>query len=933
MFLVLQKYTFDPKTPMKIRIMKNKNLLILLLFVLTAFAGFSQPNADFTASPTTICVGGSVQFTNLSTGSVNYNWTFPDGSGGQTSILVSPLITYNNVGTFPVILVAVAANLTSDTETKISYITVIAAATSTLITASGTDNQTLCIGDPLDTIQYTLVGAQGAVFSGLPPGVTGSVVADSSGGTVTITGTPFAAGVYNYSFTTTLNSCAPITVNGTITVDAQPTISLTSGNPNQVVCVNTIADTITYTIGGTATGATVSGLPPGMISSFAGGVLTISGTPLVAGPFPFTVATSGSVCPPATDGGVINVDPYITLASPFGTDNQTVCVNDPIIDIVYILGTGFTGATVDTLPPGMTGTFLPGLFTISGASSQIGTVFYTITTIGGSCGPASASGSITITAGPTLNLTSGPLTDFQAICTGSSIVDIEYTVGGSATGAIASGLPAGITGNLVGNVLTITGSSTQIGVFPFSVTTTGSACGNITLLGQITVDTFPLIQALFNPISDTQQLCINSAIDSIWYLFSGSATGAIGINLPTGVNVTIQGDTVIVSDTASSPGIYAYTIFTTGGACPADSVYGLITVDDSLGLQLLSAVGSDSQVLCDNNGNSIDTIMYLLSSGADTAVVTGLPPGVVDTFYNDTLQITGTPAAPGTYTYTMVVSGSFCPNDTITGTIEVQTAQLLLVSDPYTNDQLVCLNTGIVSIAYIVGGPVLVLDLPTGVISTYVAGAPNLLVISGTPSAIGSFHYSLQFSGPCGNSLAVGYITVSGGIENFIAGPDTTINLGQSVDLFAIGDNLTSYVWTPNGTLSNPIIFDPVATPTETTTYTVTVTDDYGCTSSLPVTLTVLTDIELFIPNLFSPNGDGFNDTWVIPNLDLFPGTSVTVINREGQVVYENPAYDNTWDGTFEGKKLPEATYYYLLKFSSTSQVLKGAVTILRNEK
>ena len=912
--------------------MKLKSLLIF--FHLIAISGFSQPVADFSANTTTICVGGSVSFINNSTGATGYNWSFVDGSpGGQSSPALNPVITYPNAGLFLVSLLA-QNGILSAIETKLNYINVIAAATSILTTATGTDNQALCAGDPLDTIRYTLFGAQGATFSGLPPGVFGSVISDTSGGIVTIAGTPSAPGIYNYSFTTILNSCAPITVNGMIFVDAQPTISLISGNPNQVVCVNTPITPISYTIGGTATGAFVSGLPPGVTSSFSGDTLTISGTPTVAGPFSYTVSTSGSsICPPASSGGVINVDPYINLASPVGSDNQTVCVNDTIIDITYTLGAGFTGATVDTLPPGMTGTFFPGNFIISGSSSQVGTVFYTITTSGGSCGPATANGSITISAGPTLNLTSSPTTDFQAICTGSSIVDIEYTAAGSATGASVLGLPTGITANLVGNILTISGSSSQIGTHPFSVTTIGSACGDTTLFGQITIDTFPGINLILNSISDTQQVCVNSGIDSIWYQFSGSATGAFGINLPTGVNVTIQGDTVIISDTATSPGIYAYTIFTTGGACPADSAYGLLTIDDSLGLQLLSPAGTDNQVLCDNNGTAIDTILYLLSGATDTVVVTGLPPGVIDTFYNDTLQITGAPSSPGTYTYTMVVSGSFCPNDTLTGTIEVQTAQLLLASDPYTNDQKVCFNLAIDSIVYIVGGPVLVLDLPPGIISTYIPGVPNLLIIKGTPTAIGSHHYTLHFSGPCGTTLAIGSITVSAGVENFIAGPDTTINIGQSVDLYALGDNLASYMWTPNTTLSNDIISNPVSTPSATTIYTVTVADDYGCVASLPVTVTVNTDIALFIPNLFSPNGDGYNDTWEIPNLGLFPNTGVTVINREGQVVYENSAYDNSWGGTFKGNKLPETTYYYLVKFSSTSQILKGAVTILRNEQ
>lgn len=1094
--------------------MKLKNLSILVVFFFFSFIGFCQV-ADFSATPTTVCTGGSVQFTNLSTGATTYTWTFPDGAGGQFSTATNPNITYSIPGTYTVILTAYTGAVNSDTETKSAYITVIGSASAVLTSAPGTDNQILCAGDPLINITYDILGASGATFSGLPSGVSGTATTTSFGSAVVISGSPVTPGTYNYSFTTILNSCMPITVNGTITVGIPPTISLTSGNPNQALCVNNPITAIVYSIGGTATSATVSGLPSGLSGTFSGGNLTISGSPSIpgtfpfivsttggvcppatlnsilnvnptitstltsgvgsdnqiicsggaltpitytvtgsfgatfssfplgvtavfvpsstgglvtisgtptvpgtynysfttsstacpaitvngtitvglpptisltsgnpnqvlcvnnaitpivytiggaatsatvvglpsglsgvfsggmltisgsatqAGSFPFTVLTAGGVCPPASLNGVINVDPYINLISAPGTDNQTVCVNDSIINIDYILGAGFTGATTIGLPVGISGIFSPGSYTISGASSVIGTFPFTITTIGGTCGPASASGTITISAGPTLILTSAPLTDNQTVCEGSPISNIDYTIGGTATSAVVSGLPSGIIGVFNLGILTISGTTNQIGVFPYTVTTSGSMCGNISLIGTIVIDQFPFIQLISSVFSDTQQVCVNSIIDSVIYQFGGSSTSAFGMNLPAGINVIIQSDSAIISGIASVSGIYDYQIITLGGSCVADTIFGQIIVDDSLDLQLLSNIGTDNQVLCDN-GNTIDTILYLLSNSADTVIVTNLPPGITSVFYNDTLQITGSPTASGTFVYSMVVSGSFCPNDTLTGTIEVQTAQIILLSDPFTNDQKVCLNSSIDSIVYIVGGPVLVTDLPPGVSSSYIAGTPSLLVFSGVPTAIGSFHYTLQFNGPCGTTLSIGYITVSAGVNDFIAGPDTTINLGQSVDLFAIGQNITSYSWTPVTTLSNAIVFDPVSSPTETTTYTVTVVDDFGCMASLPVTVSVLTDIVLFVPNLFSPNADGFNDTWLIPNLDLFPNTAVSIINREGQVVYENPSYDNMWDGTFKGNKLPEATYYFLIKFSTSTQVLKGAVTILRNEK
>ena len=91
--------------------------------------------------------------------------------------------------------------------------------------------------------------------------------------------------------------------------------------------------------------------------------------------------------------------------------------------------------------------------------------------------------------------------------------------------------------------------------------------------------------------------------------------------------------------------------------------------------------------------------------------------------------------------------------------------------------------------------------------------------------------------------------------------------------------------------------------------------------------------LNLFVPNLFSPNADGHNDLWEIVNLDQYTASSVLIINREGQVVFEDLDYKNTWDGTNSGDPLPEATYYYVLKVNNGDKVLKGAVSILRNEK
>jgi len=83
------------------------------------------------------------------------------------------------------------------------------------------------------------------------------------------------------------------------------------------------------------------------------------------------------------------------------------------------------------------------------------------------------------------------------------------------------------------------------------------------------------------------------------------------------------------------------------------------------------------------------------------------------------------------------------------------------------------------------------------------------------------------------------------------------------------------------------------------------------------------------ISSLFTPNNDGMNDYWYIPNLIEFGNVQVTVYNRFGQAVYKSDSYNNDWDGTWNGNPLPSASYYYIIK-STEKGIIKGIVNIVR---
>jgi gliding motility-associated-like protein len=88
--------------------------------------------------------------------------------------------------------------------------------------------------------------------------------------------------------------------------------------------------------------------------------------------------------------------------------------------------------------------------------------------------------------------------------------------------------------------------------------------------------------------------------------------------------------------------------------------------------------------------------------------------------------------------------------------------------------------------------------------------------------------------------------------------------------------------------------------------------------------------IKRFIPNVFSPNGDGINDDWQVKFLAQYPNCRVEIFNRSGIKLFESRGYNRPWDGTFKGKPVPIATYYYLINLNNDEPPISGYVAVLR---
>jgi gliding motility-associated-like protein len=137
-----------------------------------------------------------------------------------------------------------------------------------------------------------------------------------------------------------------------------------------------------------------------------------------------------------------------------------------------------------------------------------------------------------------------------------------------------------------------------------------------------------------------------------------------------------------------------------------------------------------------------------------------------------------------------------------------------------------------------------------------------------------------------------------------------------------------TYQWSPSAGLSGDKIANPVVTISEDTKFTVTVTSDKGCDATAQTLVHVLK--VPVVPNAFTPNNDGINDTWDIKYLNAYPNAVVEIFNRLGSKVFLSYGYSASWDGRFNGADLPVGTYYYIISPNSGRKPVTGYLTIIR---
>jgi gliding motility-associated-like protein len=158
---------------------------------------------------------------------------------------------------------------------------------------------------------------------------------------------------------------------------------------------------------------------------------------------------------------------------------------------------------------------------------------------------------------------------------------------------------------------------------------------------------------------------------------------------------------------------------------------------------------------------------------------------------------------------------------------------------------------------------------------------------------------------------------------------DTLIAAGNSIQLWASG--AVQYSWEPEQWLDDPGSATPIASPVAPITYTVTGYNAYGCKAIETVHIDI--NEGLFVPNAFSPNGDGLNDEFNIGNIGYHKLIAFRVFNRWGEEVFSTTTPRQGWKGTHKGKPADSGVYhYYISIFDSRGEEksYKGDVTLVR---
>ena len=691
--------------------------------------------------------------------------------------------------------------------------------------------------------------------------------------------TVLSIGTYNFTYTITdSNNC---TNSSTVTIIVRDAPESGTANTPVEFCVADITSGQTYNLFDLLTDEDQTGTWNDDDSSGAitGNIVIIDG--LASGTYNFTYDVDAiDTCDDVdvTVSIIINDTPAPTAITP-----QEFCDTATVADLVA------TGTTIQWYDAVTGGNIL------ADATALVdGQIYYATQTDATTNCESSVRTAVTATIYQTQNA-GNPNTNPITSCNSNTSIDLFSGLDGTQDSG-GTWTNDDSVGNLSGNIFDATGVSA--GTYSFTYLVTASApCVDDSETITITVEEPLNTGSTINPDLD---ICSNAGTTDLFSLLGGADTG--GVWSPAMASTTGVFDPLVDVD-----GTYTYTLT---NSC------GTFTNQVEVTVTLAPNAGTDNTLaIC--VGDATTDLFTLLGTGAQSGGTwspaldsgTGLFDPAIDT--------------SGTYTYTVTAVSPCSPDSTANVVVTVNDSPTVIVLDA--NPEFCLADSPTVD-------DLSVTIRPTGTVNWYEDLALTLPLTSTDALVNGEDYYATQTNGTgCESSTPV-QINV---VINDVPTPtidNSTIDycINDNPTIQTLSDNIIEYDSSANNlrwydVQTGGLALSETAILTDITYYVVLFDPVTGCESSirLPVTPDLTACGKINLPDGFSPNGDGTNDTYDIDNLNiLYPNFELEIFNRNGNIVYKGNANTPRFDGTSNQGRvvvkgdLPVGVYFYIFRFN-----------------
>ncbi len=949
------------------RMLSTNGAINTTSFVLKMPAGCSNaPNITVQPVSQVICSGPSASFSVVATGSaLTYQWRNGNTNlvnGGNISGVTTATLTINpaNITDTSSFYNVVVAGAYAPTDTS-NFVSLTVNPVTSI--SSQPTNQAVCNGNTASFV----VGAVGGSLTyqwriGTVNLVNGGHITGANTATLTINPATGADSSQKYNVVI-VGACAPsdTSLNVSLTINSVTSVNAVS---NQTLCANTSTATVNFSggVAGTTYSWSNSNTGIGLGLNGTGNLNSFVATNLLTTPITATITVTPTVgsCNGASTSFTITVNPTPVTAP---VANQTLCNNTPTTLVTFtggVAGTVFAWTNSNSLI-GLAGNGTGAINSFNasdpGNSAIIATI--TISPSAGGCTGTNTSFTITVDPTPVVN----PVGN-QTFCDNASSVPVAFSsaTAGTTYSWSNTNTAIGLAANGSGSIAAFT--ALNPGTTPvtatITVTPSAGACSGAGTSFTITVNPTPVMNAVAN-----QTVCNNAATAPV--VFSGGVAGTVftWTNTNTSIGLAGNGSGNIASFNALNTGTAAVsgsiTVAPSAGGCTGSSANFTITVDPS---PVMTPVGN--QTLCDSAAtaaiafaSSVAGTTYSWSNNTPSIGLGNAGSGNIASF---SAINTGSNAVVASISVTP--SAGACTGSNQVFTITVNPTPLAVAN----SNTPVCVGSAIDLTAQTVTGDTYSWTGPSAFSSTL----QNPVITNSVVTNGGT--YILTVSGNGCSSKPVS-ITVA---ENSCVVTDLSV-VKTVNNLFPImGNNVVFTITVTNngpgnatGVAVNDVLQSGYAFVSSTTTagvfnpatgvWTIGAMNN-GVSDVLTITATIVpngnyintaivygneldpdmanntssvftTPIDFFIPQGFSPNGDGVNDLFVIRGLELYPNNGFTVFNRWGDQVFSASPYLNNWDGTATsgvrvgGTVLPIGTYFYIFTLGDGSNtVLKGTI-------